>query len=62
VGAAGSLFLTRLIRTLLFAIPKNDYLGLTFSTALIFLVAMLAAAVPSYRASRTDPLLALKNE
>jgi predicted permease len=62
LGIAGSLFLTRLMGSLLFGISKNDSVSLALSVTLLFAVAMLAASIPSQRAARTDPLLALKNE
>lgn len=62
LGAAGSLFLTRFMGSLLFGVSKNDYTSLALSVTLLFVVAMLAASIPSQRAARTDPLLALKNE
>jgi predicted permease len=62
LGATGSLFLTRLFGSLLFGIPRNDYWSLVLSMASIFAMAIMAASIPSQRAARTDPLLALRSE
>jgi len=62
LGAAGSLVASRSIRALLFGVPANDYFGLGFCVVLLFAVAVLAASVPSRRAARTNPLVALRHD
>jgi predicted permease len=62
LGVAGSLFATRFIRALLFELPANDYASLVISGVLLLAMAMLAAFIPSRRAARTNPLLALRHE
>jgi len=62
VGAAGSFFAARLLRTLLFEVQVNDDRSLAMAMALLFAVTLLASAIPSRRASRIDPLLALRQE
>jgi predicted permease len=61
-GLVGSLVLTRFLQTLLFDIKPTD--PLTFGTLTILLagVALLASFIPARRASRIDPLLALRHE
>jgi macrolide transport system ATP-binding/permease protein len=62
LGCAGSFFAARLIKALLFDVPVNDYVSPMVSMALLFAVGMVAAALPSWRAARIDPLVALRHE
>jgi predicted permease len=60
LGIAGALLLTRSMRSLLFGVSAADpavYVGVS---ALLAAVAIIAVAVPSSRATRIDPLLALR--
>jgi len=61
-GLLGSLLLTRFLQTLLFDIKPTD--PLTFGTLTVLLagVALLASFIPARKASRIDPLLALRHE
>ena len=60
IGLAGAAGAARLIRTLLFNVQPLDPLVYGGVTALFTIVAMLACLLPSLRASRIDPLLALR--
>jgi predicted permease len=62
VGLAGSFVLARAIRGLLFEVSPNDPLSLCVSGAVLLVTAALAAWVPSSRAARIDPVIALRNE
>jgi putative ABC transport system permease protein len=62
LGLAGALALSRLIRGLLFNVTPSDPLTFVLVSAILFFVAMLAASVPARRATRVDPLIALRNE
>lgn len=62
VGLAGAFALSRLMRGLLFNVTPGDPLTFVLVSAVLFFVAMLAAGVPARRATRVDPLIALRNE
>jgi putative ABC transport system permease protein len=62
IGAAGAAFLTRLMRDLLFGVEPVD--GTTFAAVALLLtfVALLASYIPGRRATRVDPIVALRGE
>jgi predicted permease len=61
-GLLGSLLLTRFLQTLLFDTKPTDPLTFGALTILLAGVALLASFIPARRASRIDPLLALRHE
>jgi putative ABC transport system permease protein len=61
-GCAGSFALARTIRGLLFEVSPNDPTSLIAAAAVLFMTAALAAWIPSHRAARTDPVVALRSE
>jgi putative ABC transport system permease protein len=62
IGLLGAVALSHVLRTLLFEVGVRD--PITFSTVgvLLALVAMLACYIPAARATRIDPLIALRSE
>jgi putative ABC transport system permease protein len=62
IGIGASLAITRLISTLLFGISATDPLTFVAVAALLSAVALLASYVPARRATRVDPLIALRYE
>jgi ABC-type antimicrobial peptide transport system permease subunit len=60
IGVAGALLLTRSMTLLLFGVSAADPLVYVGVSALLAAVALLAVAVPSSRATRIDPLVALR--
>jgi putative ABC transport system permease protein len=62
LGYAGALTLTRLLSSLLFAISTTDPLTFALVTAILILVAIAASLVPALRATRIDPMVALRYE
>ena len=62
LGAGASLLATRWIRGLLFGVSAFDPLTLAAVGGLFSLVALIACLVPARRASRVDPLTALRSE
>ena len=62
VGLAAALALTRLLETLLFGISATDWVTYIEIAALLTAVALIACYLPAYRASRVDPMIALRQE
>jgi putative ABC transport system permease protein len=59
-GTLGALVLTRSLSGLLFGVEPTDPLTFVSVAAFFFLVAVLASYVPARRATRVDPLVALR--
>jgi putative ABC transport system permease protein len=60
IGLVGALALTRFLATLLFGVSTTDPIVYAAVAALLSVVALLAVAIPSARATRVDPLSALR--
>jgi predicted permease len=61
VGAAASVILTRMIADLLFKVSPRDPLAFGSAFAVMVIVSVAACFLPAWRASRTDPLKALRD-
>jgi len=62
LGLGGSLWLARFLRAMLYGLKPSDPLTLAGAAALLLLIALLAAFGPARRASRVDPVRALRHQ
>ena len=62
IGLIGALVLARLLRGLLFGVAASD--GVTILVVIATMTAVVAAAtyLPAWRASRIDPIVALRQD
>jgi predicted permease len=61
-GLVAALALTRLMRTLLYQVRPSDPETFVVVSLALVVVAIIASAVPAYRATRVSPLIALRTE
>ncbi len=62
LGVPAALALTRVVKTQLFGLSPNDPFTLILSTLALIAVACAAGVIPALRASRIDPIRALRYE
>jgi putative ABC transport system permease protein len=62
IGLPASFVMMRLMSTLLFEISPRDPMTFTLVTALLVAVALVACYLPARRATRIDPMVALRYE
>ncbi|HKQ79500.1 MAG TPA: ABC transporter permease [Blastocatellia bacterium] len=62
IGLVVALGLTRLIKTMLFGVSARDPLTFIVISMLLTVVALLACWIPARRATKVDPLLALRRQ
>ena len=62
IGLLGAFGITRVMQTLLFGVSATDWLTFTAVAILLALVGLLATAIPARRATKVDPLVALRYE
>ena len=61
-GVIAGLFLTRLMSSLLYGVAPNDWPTFAAVSAVLLLVSIAACAIPATRATRVDPVIALRYE
>jgi putative ABC transport system permease protein len=62
LGLFGTVLLTRLLTTMLFGITPTDPMTYATVAGLLALTAFVACQIPVWRATRVDPLTALRSE
>ncbi|MGB2899534.1 MAG: FtsX-like permease family protein, partial [Candidatus Acidiferrum sp.] len=62
IGIVAGLALTRLLSSLLFGVTPGDWVTFLSVAALLLVVAVVACSIPARRATRVDPIVALRYE
>ena len=62
IGVPLSLMLARTVSSLLYGLEPNDSLTISAAVVLLFAVAAVTSYLPARRASRVDPMIALRYE
>jgi putative ABC transport system permease protein len=62
LGLAGAIALTRVMSTLLFEVTEKDPATFAAVATLIAVIAFVACYIPAWRATKVDPLVALRYE
>jgi ABC-type antimicrobial peptide transport system permease subunit len=56
------IYVSRFAESLLFELSPNDPLSLFLASGVLMVVALMAGYLPARRATKLDPLVALRNE
>jgi putative ABC transport system permease protein len=62
IGLVAALAMGRLVASLVFQVKPSDPTTFLAVAALLALIALLACVIPAYRASKVNPVVALRNE
>jgi predicted permease len=60
-GLVASLVVTRLLASLLYGVSATDAVSFTGASAVVMAIVLAASLIPAWRASRTDPIAALRH-
>jgi putative ABC transport system permease protein len=61
-GLAGAAVVTRVLRNMLFGVQPGDPLTFAVVSILLAAIALLASFIPARRATKVDPVIALRYE
>lgn len=62
IGLVGAYFVARVLAKFLFGMKTNDPLAFSIVAVILVGITLLAGAVPARRATRVDPMVALRQE
>ena len=61
LGVTGSIIMSRWLTTLLFGVEPRDPTTLAFTAAVLLCVSVAASVIPARRATRVDPMVAIRS-
>jgi ABC-type antimicrobial peptide transport system permease subunit len=62
IGVAGAAMLTRLLTSLLYGVSATDRMTFVVVPLALFAIALAACLIPARRATRVEPLVALRHD
>jgi ABC-type antimicrobial peptide transport system permease subunit len=60
-GLAISIIVTRLLTSLLYGVSPTDVVSFASALAVVLVIVLAASSIPAWRASKTDPIAALRH-